>query len=208
MVSIKLENIAKVFNRQVIFKNVTFQFEEGKKYAIHGSNGSGKSTLLQIISGFLSADKGFCTYHTMEGHLKTEEVSKHIAICSPSAEFFPDMSLKEALDFHFHFKSLLHFTNLSELLLYLGFKPSQSHEKLRNFSSGMLQKLKLGVALFSNTPILLLDEPCMNLDEQNRTWYKHNIPNFTQNRLVIIASNDTFETSFCEKSLNIMDFKQ
>ena len=207
MVSIELENIAKVFNRQVIFKNITYRFEEGKKYAIHGSNGSGKSTLLQIVSGFLSADKGTCTYNTAQGPLKIEEVSEHIAICSPSAEFFQDMSLKEALEFHFQFKDLLHFASLSELLLYLGFKPYQSHEKLRNFSSGMLQKLKLGVALFSNTPILLLDEPCMNLDEQNRIWYKHNIPNFTQNRLVIIASNDPFETSFCEKSLNIMDFK-
>ena len=71
----------------------------------------------------------------------------------------------------------------------------------------MKQRLKLAQAFFSNTTVLLLDEPCSNLDKQGILLYNQLIKNYTKNRLVIVCSNDEFEYFFCTQIFNINNFK-
>jgi len=204
--SITLDKVTKQYNDVVLFQDVDYTFKSDTKYAIKGHNGSGKSTLLQIISSFLIPDKGTLTYRMGATALKPEEIYKHVSIAAPFSALFLEMTLKEAIDFHFQFKELTHFTNTHELIDFLQFSTSQ-HKTLQNFSSGMLQKVKLALAVFSKTSILLLDEPCMNFDEANKGWYIDLMHKYTNDRLVVIASNDPFETSFCEHSIRILDYK-
>ncbi len=56
--TIQLKNIGKRFNKEWIFRNVSYEFSSGNNYSLLGTNGSGKSTLLQIIAGSLSQTEG------------------------------------------------------------------------------------------------------------------------------------------------------
>jgi ABC-2 type transport system ATP-binding protein len=71
----------------------------------------------------------------------------------------------------------------------------------------MKQRVKLAQAIFSDTPILLLDEPCTNLDAEGIGLYRQLIKDHAGDRLVIVSSNDVQEYDFCEKALPILDYK-
>lgn len=81
------------------------------------------------------------------------------------------------------------------------------NKQIRYFSSGMKQRLKLAQAFFSNTPVLLLDEPTTNLDADGTALYRNLISNYTTNKLVIVSSNVKEEYDFCEEILSIADYK-
>lgn len=80
-------------------------------------------------------------------------------------------------------------------------------KQIRYYSSGMKQRLKLAQAFFSDVPVILLDEPCTNLDIAGIQLYHQLIKDYTANRLVIVCSNDEQEINFCTERLNMMDWK-
>jgi len=201
-----LEQISRRFNREWIFKNIDYSFETGNSYAILGINGSGKSTLLQVIAGSLSPSSGQLIYKSDEKEIPVEQIFKNLSIAAPYLELIEEFTLIETLDFHFQFKARLNNLNNDQLIKLLNME-SSAKKQLKYFSSGMKQRVKLVLALCSDTPILLLDEPTSNLDEQGINWYKELIAQFTNHRLVIICSNQAHEYEFCNHQLKISDFK-
>ena len=99
--------------------------------------------------------------------------------------------------------------NFNDLIELLGFQKSKDKE-IRYFSSGMRQRLKLALAICSDSPILLLDEPTTNLDVQGVEWYRGLMAQYTEgsSRLVVIASNAPHDYDFCDATMNILDYKQ
>ena len=204
---IELENIGKQFNMDWIFRNISFTFEEHSVTAILGRNGSGKSTLLQVIAGNMHPTAGKITYTHNLKPVPDSEIFRQLALVAPYQELIEEFTLDEMLDFHFSFKPLMQGFNRTKLIELLGFNTGKL-KQIRQFSSGMKQRVKLILALLSNVPLLLLDEPTMNLDAAGIDWYHEMIGKFTQNRTVIICSNlHQTESSFAKKSIQIENYK-
>ena len=204
---ITLNNVGKRFNREWIFRHCSYQFEPGRSYAITGSNGSGKSTLLQVVSGSLTHNEGTVTIkNSRQQPITSELLYTNIAIAAPYLELIEEMTAKEMLDFHARFKPLINTVSIEEILKTVGLQTAVN-KQIRYYSSGMKQRLKLAQAFFSNTPILLLDEPTTNLDADGTALYHHLISNYTKGKLVIISSNDKQEYEFCEEVIRIGDYK-
>ncbi|MCC7465351.1 MAG: ATP-binding cassette domain-containing protein [Saprospiraceae bacterium] len=204
--TIQAKNIGKRYRLEWIFRGLTHSFQAGDRWAILGPNGSGKSTLMKVLSGHLSPSKGDINFIHNNFAVKEENVYKHIGYAAPYIELIEELTLEEALKFHTRLKPLLPgFTpaTLYELLAL----PKTRQKEIRFFSSGMKQRLKLALAICSQTPVLLLDEPATNLDLQGIGWYKKLIAEYAQQRLVIIASNDPHDADFCPNHLNILDYK-
>ena len=70
----------------------------------------------------------------------------------------------------------------------------------------MNQRLKLGLAILSEAPVLLLDEPTTNLDQDGINWYLEHVTANRENRIVIISSNVAQEYSFCDERIRITDY--
>ncbi len=201
---ITLTNTGKRYNREWIFRHFDHQFLAGKRYAITGSNGSGKSTLLQVIAGALTHNEGTIQM-TVNGNLLPEEnCFQHIAIAAPYLELIEEMTANEFLTFHHQFKPLA--SGKEEILNIISLEKA-ANKQIRYYSSGMKQRLKLAQAFFCTTPVLLLDEPTTNLDKDGIALYQRLITDYTQNKLVIISSNDQQEYEFCEEVVAIGDYK-
>ncbi|WP_411273589.1 ATP-binding cassette domain-containing protein [Daejeonella sp.] len=201
-----LEQIGRRFNRDWIFKNVNYTFETGNSYAILGANGSGKSTLLQVISGSLTSSEGKVIYSSNNVQVDIENVFPELSLAAPYLELIEEFSLSEHIDFHFQFKKYREGYDKSSLVALLNLLHSE-HKVLKNFSSGMKQRVKLALAFCSDTKVLLLDEPTSNLDQQGIEWYRSLITIFSTDRLVIICSNQEHEYSFCAERINVEDYK-
>ena len=208
-VQIKLDDVGKRFRYEWIFRNLSTTFEGGKTYALLGSNGSGKSTLMKILSGHLSPSAGKITFTIDEKKQDEDNIYKHISYAAPYVELIEELTLTEMIQFHIKFKPLSKTLTVNGLIEILNFDKSR-HKEIRFFSSGMKQRLKLALAICSDSPILLLDEPTTNLDAQGVAWYRQLMSRFTEggNRLTIIASNIEHDYDFCDKMLNIEDFKK
>jgi ABC-type multidrug transport system ATPase subunit len=96
--------------------------------------------------------------------------------------------------------------SIQEMIQLIGLE-NATHKQIRYFSSGMKQRLKLALAIFSTSPILLLDEPCSNLDKEGYALYKQLIQQYAMHKLIIVGSNDPEEYAFCTQQINLMDYK-
>ena len=191
-----LKNIGKRFNKEWIFRNVSHEFSIGNKYAILGTNGSGKSTLLQIIAGAMSQTEGEII---LNSEITSENIFQHISFASPYLELPEEMTWKESVRFHSKFKKYVSGFSEEKIISLSGLESSADKE-LRNFSSGMKQRARLSLAILSNTPLLLLDEPSTNLDQNAVKWYQNLVAEFAKEKLVIVCSNyNKEEYSFCNK---------
>ena len=205
--NILLSNSGKKFNREWIFKNLDYEFKAGNAYAITGFNGSGKSTLLQCIAGSMGLSDGTIQYKNSEEIIIASEMMyKEIALCAPYLELVEEMTTIEMLQFHQNFKPFIAAINLPEIIEIVGLTYSM-HKQIRNFSSGMKQRLRLALAIFSDCPVLLLDEPCANLDKEGYQLYHQLINTYCSKKLLIICSNEEAEIEICTARLNIVDYK-
>lgn len=202
---IVLSNAGKRFNKEWIFRGVNQVFLPKQQYAIIGSNGSGKSTLLQTISSSMALSAGQLEWHNA-AVINPDQIHQYFAIATPYLELIEEMSAIEFLSFHAQFKPLLSVVNINEILNIIGLQKN-ANKKIRLFSSGMKQRLKLAQAIFSDTPVLLLDEPCTNLDKDGYALYHSLIQMYCKNKIVIICSNDEAEISFCSERIHINDYK-
>lgn len=205
-VKLILENIGRHFNREWIFKNINYTFETTQSYAILGANGSGKSTLLQLIAGSLSPSTGKVSCYLNSEILDNEDLFRHISLAAPYLELIEEFTLEESIHFHFQFKNYLPNLDARAIIELLDLKKS-AHKTLKYFSSGMKQRVKLALAFCSDTPLLLLDEPTSNLDQQGVNWYLSLIEQFTNNRLTMICSNQEQEYQFCKHHILLSDYK-
>lgn len=203
---IELKDVAKRYRREWVLRQVNLSFEWTKSYAITGPNGSGKSTLLRILSGHLTPTKGKVIFSKTEQLLSTEQVYQYLSYAAPYIDLIEEFTLIEALQFHQEFKNFIDNRHPQDIITLLGFEKAKD-KPIRYFSSGMKQRLKLALAICSEAPLLLLDEPTATLDRQGVNWYQHLIREFAGNRLVIVASNVEEDFFFCEERINILDFK-
>ena len=201
---IKLTNTGKRFNREWIFRHFDHEFLSGKRYAITGSNGSGKSTLLQVISGSISHNEGKIEMILKGSPLLEENCFQYLSIAAPYLELIEEMTATEFLHFHSSFKPLTH--SLESILAVINLE-NAAQKQIRYFSSGMKQRLKLAQAFFCSAPVLLLDEPTTNLDAEGIALYQQLITEHTDQKLVIISSNDPQEYSCCDEVISIGDYK-
>ena len=205
LMKIRLTNVGKRFNSEWIFRDFSYEFKEGVSYAVTGPNGSGKSTLLQIIAGATIFNEGTIDYIN-DTVIPAEEVFKYVSVAAPYLELIEEFTLLEFLNFHGQLKSFRKDINIPMIIKTIGLEKA-AHKQIRYYSSGMKQRVKLAQAVFSDVPVVLLDEPNTNLDVDGIDLYQQLIKHYCKERLVIVSSNDRGEYDFCEEVIDIGKYK-
>lgn len=185
---ITLQQIAKLYRTDWILKKVNLTFESNQSYVILGGNGSGKSTLLKIISGSLSPSKGNITYQDNKGvSIDSSQIYKHVGMVTPYMTLPDQLSIEEIFNFYKQFTPM----RIDHPKAFFDFCYLQDarNKKVKELSSGMLQRFKLALVFASHKEILLFDEPSSNLDAQAIQWYQNALAE-VQHKLVIICSNE------------------
>ena len=198
--------MGKRFQRDWIFRGLTRTFRPGSATAVLGPNGAGKSTLLNTISGQLLPTEGELAYALAGRPVAVEDLPRHLAYAAPYLELLEELTLLELLRFHTRFKPLRPGISIDALigLMYL----EKSRQQLvREFSSGMKQRLKLALALYADAPLLLLDEPTTNLDATGVAWYQEHVQATRAGRTLLLSSNVAAEYAFCDEQLVVTDYQ-
>ena len=203
---IRLSATGKKYQRQWIFRKLDYTFSSGNKYAITGPNGSGKSTLLQVVSGYLSPNEGLVEMLDDSGKIiDAEKKYALISIAAPYLDLIDEFSVDEMLQFHAQMKTMQPIP-FDEMLKHAGLE-KEKNKLIKNLSSGNRQRVKLMLAFFTQCPILLLDEPCTNLDAAGFATYHHLLATFSDNKLVLISSNQPEEYKTCNELIEMRNIQ-
>lgn len=203
-ISIRLDSVSMRFRFQWVFRNLSIDFRPGNTYALVGRNGAGKSTLVRILSGHLTPSRGKVLFESSAGHrIPPESVYRHISMTGPYMELIEEFTLVEAIRFHRRFKPFWDPLRDTDVLDLLELPKSSNKKEVRFFSSGMKQRLKLGLAILSQSDALFVDEPSTNLDRNATKWYHQLIHQFAGNRLLVVASNVEEDYSYCQHQIDV-----
>lgn len=188
MIELSLQNLGKRFQYQWIFKGIDLKLKENDKLLVNGLNGSGKSTFIQTLSGFQTLSEGKSELIINGKKIQPEHFFKFISFSAPYVELpelFNPLELFRFLN-SFSYKKIICTEN--EFFEIVGLSKS-INKPIKYFSSGMKQRLKLGIGFLSDSPLLILDEPTSNLDASGIEWYQTMLNLNSKNRLVIVATN-------------------
>lgn len=205
---IELTSASKKFGRQIIFKDLNYQFNSGESYAVLGGNGSGKSTLLSILYGSHSLSTGDISHQSVQNSkLSPLEAAQKASFSGPYFELIEELQAIEFLEFYQKFKSFKSGES-PKSILERAYLLDSKNKAIKHYSSGMKQRLRLVLALYSNTEIVYLDEPCSNLDQEGVAWYQQLVEDLIKNRTLVIGSNySQDEMGFCENLIELSAFK-
>lgn len=132
-----------------------------------------------------------------------EQIFRYVSICSPGIQLWDELTLKENVELFREFKNIPVCDDYREFAGMIGLE-KHALIPLKTYSSGMKQRVKLGLAILSDAKILILDEPCSHLDSAAVQWYQSLLRNNSSNKLVIVASNsDEREIFLCNERIDI-----
>ena len=128
-------------------------------------------------------------------------------MASPYMELIEDFTLLETIEHQKTFKPFIHSFSAEEVITHMQLEHA-ANKYLKNYSSGMRQRVKLGLAILADCPVLLLDEPCSNLDANAIQWYQTMIQKFAADKTILVCSNAVKEEYlFCNHKIEIEQYK-
>jgi ABC-type multidrug transport system ATPase subunit len=204
--NIILKNVGKRFGRDWIFRHIDLEIGTGCTL-ISGGNGSGKSTLLSLMSGFGISTEGSISYITDDVEVPRETIYKQVTISAPYLELYDDFTLEETIRFHQRLKPLDEDFDTASMISTLHLE-SHRKKQVKYFSSGMKQRVKLGLAICSKSSLVLLDEPGSNLDSSGLEWYLSLVQKLSYKKSIVVFSvSKSDENSFCTSHFRMESFK-
>lgn len=212
---LKLENVSYRYSDALkddyVFKNINYEFNEGKVYAIKGKSGSGKTTLLSLLSGLETNYEGNITYNGKD--LKKQDLDKYrsndIGIIFQSYNLLPHLTAMENIILSMDISNV-DVTDKSEkaieLMKSVGLKESQKDRRVLKLSGGEQQRVAIARSLSYNPRMILADEPTGNLDKETENEILKIFKNLAEkkNKCVIIV---THSENVCKNADKIFDLK-
>ena len=196
---IKLTNVSKRYGYTWIIRGIDLVLQVGDIVGIQGRNGSGKSTLIKILSSYLPPTEGSVDFIGTNGKISHEDIYKQVHLVAPYTDPILEMTAEECFSFHSQFKKWrdpsMDYEMFESLLALNKIKGKQ----IKDYSSGMAQRIQLAMGILTEAELLLLDEPTSFLDQQARIWFYNLLNDNREGRIVVIPSNDSHYFYFCYK---------
>lgn len=149
---LKYENVFLHYENKLVLRNLSGSLESGKLYVLSGENGAGKTSLLNILSGRISANKGYVG----GSKYNRQSIRSLIGV----SFLYPHLSVQENLE-------LFCEASVSDLLSAFNIQDYAS-SLVRDLSQGYIQRVGLITVLRSKAEIVLLDEPSNFLDKNSK----------------------------------------
>jgi heme exporter protein A len=203
MLNIKIQNISKKFNSNKIFEDINLEIENSQSLVVTGPNGSGKSTLLKIIAGLMRPTKGSVLFFENGTGLSPAQARNLIGFISADLKLYNELTAFENMEFFSRIRGLdLTEEHIRDNLSFAGLA-SRDNEPVKNFSSGMRQRLKLAFAVLNRPAALILDEPFTNLDDRGASIVREIMAEQKKRGVLILATSNPGECPEAERTVDL-----
>ncbi len=194
---IVLKNIGKYFKKKKVLDKISFYVKKGEIFGVLGPDGSGKTTLLRIIAGIIKPDEG------------EMEIKGKISFVSSNFNLYPDLKLKENLEFVREIYNIEknEFLKRKEKLLEITELKGFEDVLAGNLSGGMKRKLLLIAGILPEPDIILIDEITTGIDPLSRKEIWEFIENLKGDKTIIFSTPYLNEGERAERIIFLEDGK-
>ena len=208
MVTLSVHELGHRFGRRILFRKLSFTGSGGEAVAVTGSNGSGKSTLMRIMAGVLQPSRGEVRLQVDGRPVAAESRPLQVGMVAPYLNVYDGFTARENLQFLVRVRRLDRGEERILSVLDLVGLASRADDRVETYSSGMKQRVRFAAALVSRPPVLLLDEPTSNLDDQGRDMVDRVMSHhLDEGGLLVVATNLLDEAEKCHVRVCIEDYQ-
>src|SRR5215469_13637835 len=187
--SIEVKDLIKLYGEQKAVDAISFKVGKGEIVGFLGPNGAGKSTTMKIITGYLGQDSGearVCGISVKEHPLETKKKIGYLPEANP---LYPDMYVREYLDFIADVHHVADKKARIEAVIALVGLTVESNKRLGQLSKGYKQRVGLAAALIHDPEVLILDEPTSGLDPNQIIEIRDVIRHLGKDKTVLFSSH-------------------
>lgn len=187
---IEIRNIVKKYGNLYAVNNISFTVNTGEIVGFLGPNGAGKSTTMNILTGYLSATSGTASIDGVDILEKPLEAKRRIGFLPEQPPLYPDMTVKEYLNFVYNLKhcTLNRKLHLEEICRVV--QLTEVYGRLiKHLSKGYKQRVGIAQALVGNPPVLIFDEPTVGLDPKQIIEVRNLIRSLGEKHTVILSTH-------------------
>jgi ABC-2 type transport system ATP-binding protein len=202
--SIKVQNVTKLFGHQKALDNVSFEIQSGEIVGFLGPNGAGKSTLMKIITGFIPPSEGDVFVNSKNVLENQMEIRKTLGYLPEQNPLYTDMYIVEFLNFVAGiYKIPNRVQRIEEVIGLTGLEP-EINKKIGALSKGYRQRVGLAQAIIHDPEVLILDEPTSGLDPNQIVEIRNLIQNLGKKKTVMLSTHIMQEVdAICDRILII-----
>ena len=164
---IVLKNITKKYKNKEVLSHLNFEFDN-KIYAFIGHNGSGKSTLMRIITGLIEPTQGEVIFYQNDKIIDYKKVK--FGYLSQEFNAFKEFTVYEQLEYFEIMKKInkkVYSNEIKKVLVEVNLWENKD-VKCKNLSGGMIRRLGIAQTLLGSPDVIILDEPVVGLDPDER----------------------------------------
>ena len=199
---VRLEHISKKYGSKYALRDFTATLENGV-YGLLGTNGAGKTTLINAFMGIIPAQGDIFINGTNIRSLGSDFLS-NIGYLPQYPKFYRDFSVREFLRYMCVLKGIDQADARIDALLDTVNLADAAGKKIGALSGGMRQRLGIAQAMLSDPGILILDEPTAGLDPRERIRFRNLISQFSENRIVILATHIVSDVEFIANKILLL----
>ncbi len=202
--SIKVEDISKLYGTQEALSHINFEAKKGEIIGFLGPNGAGKSTMMKILTGYIAASSGKASvagYNVEEDDI---EVKKRIGYLPEHNSLYTDMYVKEYLNFVAGIYKIPNKKERIAEMIQLVKLEIEQNKKIEELSKGYRQRVGLAAAMLHDPEVLILDEPTTGLDPNQLAEIRNLIMNIGKEKTVLLSTHIMQEVeAMCSRVLII-----
>ena len=203
--SIQVKDLTKIYGAQKAIDQISFEIETGEIVGFVGPNGAGKSTTMKILTGFIPPTSGNAKINSLDLIENSLEIRKHIGYLPENNPLYPDMYVKEYLEFVsgiYHLGKQTH-ARIQEIIEQTGLTIERK-KKIGALSKGYRQRVGLAQALIHDPEILILDEPTSGLDPNQIVEIRNLISELGKEKTVLLSTHIMQEVeAICDRIIII-----
>lgn len=188
---LEIKNLTKEFHGFKAVNRVSFSFDNNGVYGLLGVNGAGKTTLMRMICTLIHPTSGSITYDGKDIFELDGEYRKILGYLPQEFGFYPEFTVVDYLRYIASIKGLSQVAARKKVDLVLrqvGMEKSK-RIKMKKLSGGMKRRVGIAQAILNDPQILILDEPTVGLDPNERIRFRNLISELSQNRIVLLSTH-------------------
>ena len=205
-ISLNIKGLTKAYGDKLALDNFTFDFSAGI-YGILGANGAGKSTLFNLITDNVKRDGGQIFYNGKEILTLGADFRGDVGYMPQSYGLYEDFSPVSFLLYMAELKGIGRRRakeQIGDLLKFVNLEAS-AKKKIGSFSGGMKQRVHLANALLGEPKVIILDEPTVGLDPNERLSFRNMLKEISGNRIIIYSTHIVGDAESISDKILIMD---
>jgi ABC-type multidrug transport system ATPase subunit len=188
---IRLEGVGKAFGAVKALDNVSFQIESGEVFGLLGPNGAGKSTLMKILATLEKPSAGRVYLDDVDITRKPQYMKRALGYLPQDVAIYPNLNAVEFLEYMAAMKDLDRKASTRQIADLLGALHLDSAKKRRlsGYSGGMRQRVGIACALLGDPQVIILDEPSVGLDPEERIGLRNLFGELAKERIVLLSTH-------------------